>query len=281
MLRIVTDGATDFPAGWEEEFDIQIIPINIHFGEETFLQYVEMSLDEFYDKIETSRVFPKTSQPSPHQFTEFYKTVADEGDTILSIHVTSKLSGTYASAVTAAKELKDKYNIVTFDSAGGSLGIAFMCRAARQMEQAGKSVEEIMAYLEIVREKVQIIFTLDNLEYARRSGRVGTLSAALASILNIKPIAVLEDGVLNMVDKVRTRKAAIKQVLEMGKEAFGDQPVHVGVAHARDPESAMKLSAEAKKLFNAKDVVQSDLSISLAINLGPGTVGLLLYPADE
>lgn len=281
MLRIVTDGATDFPAGWEEEFDIQIIPINIHFGEETFLQYVEMSLDEFYDKIETSSVFPKTSQPSPHQFTEFYKTVAEEGDTILSIHVTSKLSGTYASAVAAANELKDKYNIVTFDSAGGSLGIAFMCRAARQMEQAGKSVEEIVAYLETVREKVQIIFTLDNLEYARRSGRVGTLSAALASILNIKPIARLEDGVLNMVDKVRTRKAAVKRVLEMGKETFGDQPVHIGVAHARDPESAMKLSAEAEKLFNAKDVVQSDLSISLAINLGPGTVGLLLYPADE
>ena len=281
MLRIVTDGATDFPAGWEEEFDIQIIPINIHFGEETFIQYVEMSLDEFYNKIETSSVFPKTSQPSPHQFTEFYKTVAEEGDTILSIHVTSKLSGTYASAVTAANELKDKYNIVTFDSAGGSLGTAFMCRAARQMERSGKSIEDIVAYLEAVREKVQIIFTLDNLEYARRSGRVGTLSAALASILNIKPIARLEDGVLNMVDKVRTRKAAVKRVLEMGKEVFGDQPIHLGVAHARDPESAMNLSDEAKKLFNYKDVVQSDLSISLAINLGPGTVGLLLYPADE
>jgi DegV family protein with EDD domain len=240
-----------------------------------------MSLDEFYKKIETSSVFPKTSQPSPHQFTEFYKTVAEEGDTILSIHVTSKLSGTYASAVAAANELKGKYNIVPFDSAGGSLGIAFMCRAARQMESSGKSVEEIIAYLESVREKVQIIFTLDTLEYARRSGRVGTLSAALASLLNIKPIARLEDGVLNMVDKVRTRKAAVERVLEMGKDVFGDQPVHIGVAHARDPESAMNLSDQAKKLFYYKDVVQSDLSISLAINLGPGTVGLLLYPANE
>ena len=280
MLRIVTDGATDFPAGWEEELDIQIVPINIHFGEETFLQYIEMDLDAFYKKVDTGSIFPKTSQPSPHQFAEFYRTVAKEGDTILSIHVTSKLSGTYASAVAAANELKYKYNIVPFDSAGGSLGVAFMCRTARQMERSGKSVEEIVAYLETVREKVQIIFTLDNLEYARRSGRVGTLSAALASILNIKPIARLEDGVLNMVDKVRTRKAAIKRVIEMGKEAFGDQPVHLGVAHARDPESAMKLSDEAKKLFNYKDVVQSDLSISLAINLGPGTVGLLLYPAE-
>jgi len=280
MLLIITDGATDFPAEWEEEFDIQIIPINIHFGEETFLQYIEMDLEAFYKKVDTGSIFPKTSQPSPHQFAEFYKTVAEEGDTILSIHVTSKLSGTYASAVAAANELKDKYDIVPFDSAGGSLGVAFMCRAARQMERSGKSVEEIVTYLEIVREKVQIIFTLDNLEYARRSGRVGTLSAALASILNIKPIARLEDGVLNMVDKVRTRKAAVERVIEMGKDVFSDQPVHLGVAHARDPESAMNLSVEAKKLFNSKDVVQSDLSISLAINLGPGTVGLVIYPAE-
>jgi DegV family protein with EDD domain len=279
MLRIITDGAADLPAGWGEEFDIEIIPINIHFGEETFLQYIEMDLEGFYNKVGSSSVFPKTSQPSPHQFAEFYKASAREGDTILSIHVTSKLSGTFASAVSAAEELKDKYNIIPFDSACGSLGIAFMCRSARQMERAGKSVDEIVRYLEAVRKKVEIILTLDTLEYARRSGRVGTLSAALASLLNVKPIARLEGGVLNMVDKVRTRKAVLERVLQMGKEAFGNRPVHLGVVHARDPESAASLMEEAKKRFNYLDVVQSDLSISLAINLGPGTVGLVLYPA--
>ena len=106
MLRIVTDGVADLPAGWGEVFDIQIVPINIHFGEETFLQYIEMDLEAFYNKVDTSSVFPKTSQPSPHQFAEFYKTNAEEGDTILSIHVTSKLSGTYASAVIAAEDQK-------------------------------------------------------------------------------------------------------------------------------------------------------------------------------
>jgi len=280
MLRIVTDGAADLPAGWEEDFDIQIVPINIHFGEETFLQYVEMDLEAFYNKVSTSSVFPKTSQPSPHQFAEFYKTIAQPGDTILSIHVTSKLSGTYASAVAAADDLNEKYNIIPFDSAGGSVGIAFMCRAARQMERAGKSMEEILTHLEAMREKIQIILTLDNLEYARRSGRVGTLSAALASVLNVKPIAILKDGLLNMVEKVRTRKASIDRVLEIGNEAFGDQPVHIGVVHARDPESAASLMEQAKKQFNYQDAVQSDLSVSLAINLGPGTVGLVLCPAE-
>lgn len=280
MLRIITDGAADLPAGWEKEFEIDVIPINIHFGEETYLQNIDMDQKGFYSKVDTSSVFPKTSQPSPHQFSEFYKKNTKEGDTVLSIHITSKLSGTYASAVSAAEELKDQYNIIPFDSTSGSLGIAFMCRAARMMERDGKSVEEIVQHLEAIRKKVLIILTLDNLEYARRSGRVGTLKAALASVLNVKPIAVLEDGVLNMVEKVRTRKASLNRVLEMGEEAFGDQPVHLGVVHANDPESAARLLEEAKKHFNYKDVEQSDLSVSLAINLGPGTVGLILYPAE-
>ena len=280
MLRIITDGAADIPAGWEEEFDIQVIPINIHFGEETFLQYIEMDMEGFYNKVSTSSVFPKTSQPSPHQFIEFYKKIAQPGETVLSIHVTSKLSGTYASAVAAADELKGQYNIVPFDSTGGSMGIGFMCREARRMERAGKSLEEILQYLETIREKVQIILTLDTLEYARRSGRVGTLSAALASVLNVKPIAKLENGIVNMIDKVRTRKVALAKVLDMGKEAVGDQPVHIGVMHARDPESAQNLIEEAKNIFNYKDAEMADLSVSLAINFGPGTVGLVLYPAE-
>ena len=280
MLRIITDGAADLPDGWDQEYDIQVIPINIHFGEETYLQYVEMDMESFYNKVGTSSVFPKTSQPSPHQFVEFYKQNSEPGDTVLSIHVTSKLSGTFASSVAAADELKGQYNIIPFDSTGGSMGIGFMCRAARLLDRAGKSVEEIIQYLEAVRGRVQIILTLDTLEYARRSGRVGTLSAALASVLNVKPIAKLEDGIVNMVDKVRTRKVALAKVLDMGKEALGDKPVHIGVMHARDPESAQSLMEEAKKNFNYKDAEMADLSVSLAINFGPGTVGLVLYPAE-
>ena len=160
------------------------------------------------------------------------------------------------------------------------MGIGFMCRAARLMEKAGKSVEDIVQYLEDVRDKVSITLTLNTLEYARMSGRVGTLSAALASILNVKPIAVLQNGFVNMVDRVRTRRSALERVLEMGKEAFGDRPVYVGVMQARDPEAGRALLEEAKKRFNIKEAFMSELSISLAANLGPGTVGLVLYPAD-
>jgi len=281
LLRIVTDGAVDMPVEWEKEFEIDRIPINVNFGEKTYLQYVDLDLDGFYKLVdEKGMTFPKTSQPSPHQFVEFYKKVAQEGDTILSIHITGKLSGTYASAVAAGLEVKGRYNVIPLDTQGGSMGTGFMCRAARQMARAGKSVDEIVHYIESIRSKVQVILTLDTLEYARRSGRVGTLSAALASLLNVKPIAVLKDGVVEMVDRVRTRKAALERVLEMAQKTYGDQPVYLAVVHARDLASGGALLEEAKKRFNVKDSVLTDLSISLAINFGPGTLGLVLYPAE-
>ncbi|MEK6752637.1 MAG: DegV family protein [Chloroflexota bacterium] len=280
MLRIVTDGAADILPEWEKEFGIDTIPVNILFGEKSYLQGVELDNEGFYKLVDESKRVPKTSQPSPHQFVEFYRKVAQKGDTILSIHITAKLSGTYTSAVSAAQELKGEFNVIPMDSAVGSLAIGLMCREARKMERAGKSVEEIVAYLETIKRKIRVILTLDTLEYAKMSGRVKTLQAALASLLNVKPIAVLRDGDLNMAERVRTRKAALDRVIEMAKEEFGNQPVYLAVVHARDQKSGQALLDDAKSHFNHKETMLSELSISIAANLGPGTVGLILYPIE-
>jgi DegV family protein with EDD domain len=280
MLRIVTDGAADVLPEWAKEYGIDTIPVNILFGEKSYLQGVELDNEGFYKLVDESKRIPKTSQPSPHQFVEFYRKIAQKGDTILSIHITAKLSGTYASAVSAAEELKNEFNVIPLDSAVGSLGIGLMCREARKMERAGKSVDEIVKTLEAIRGKIRVILTLDTLEYAKMSGRVGTLQAAVASALNVKPIAVLRDGVLNMAERVRTRKAALERVISMAKEEFGDRPVYLAVVHARDPKSGQALLEEAKKHFNHKETIISELSISIAANLGPGTVGLILYPIE-
>jgi DegV family protein with EDD domain len=280
MLLIATDSATDIPAGWQQEFDIHVIPINIQFGEKTYLQNIDLDAEGFYRLVDESGNIPKTSQPSPHQFKEFYRKIARQGDTILSIHVTSKLSGTFESAVAAARDLKDEFKVIPFDSAAGSVGIAFMCREARKMDQAGKSVEQIVKYLEDVRPRLRIILTLDKLDYARISGRVGTLAAALVSMLNVKPIAVLQDGFVNMAEKVRTRKAAIERVIEMAKEQVGDQLLYLAVVQARDYDAGRSLLEKAVKSLNVRDSVLTELSVSLAANLGPGTVGLVLYPAE-
>ncbi len=281
MLRVVTDGAADMPPEWEKEFDIQTIPINIQFGDKTYLQNVDINTARFYEMVNETKTIPKTSQPSPHQFVEFYRKVAQKGDAIISIHVTSKLSGTYASAVSAADEVKDEFKVYPVDSMTGSVGIGLMCREASKMGRAGKSPEEIVKTLDGVRERVRAFFTLDNLEFAKMSGRVGTLQAALASALNVKPIAVMRDGVLNMTERVRTRKASIARVIEIAEQEFGNTPIYLGVLQANDRPSGEALLEEARKHFNVQgEPALTELSISVAANLGPGTVGLVLYPVE-
>jgi DegV family protein with EDD domain len=149
------------------------------------------------------------------------------------------------------------------------------------MDRAGKSVEQIVKALEAVRVRIRVYLTLDTLEYARMSGRVGTMQAALASLMNVKPIAVLKDGVLNMTEKVRTRKASINRLIAMAVNDFGKKPVLLGVVHANDRASGQALMDQAKPHFNAVEPpTLTDLSISIAANLGPGTVGLVLYPVE-
>ena len=277
MLRIVTDGAADMPDDWEEKYGIDIIPINIHFGDKTFLQFRDLDNAGFYKMVEEMGKVPKTSQPSPHQFTEFYQQIAQPGDTILSIHVTSKLSGTFDSAVTAAGELSGRYNIIPFDSACGSAGIGMMCREARLMDLAGESISLIMKRLESIRAMITITLALDTLKYARLSGRVGALQAALASALNVKPIITLQQGMLQMTERVRTRSASLDRIIKIVHEQFGNLPLQIAVVHAQDRESAETLIKKAKEVLKLRELILTELSISVSANLGPGTVGIVAY----
>ena len=279
MINIVTDGAADMPPEWQKEYEIGIVPINIQFGNRTFVQGVELSDEEFYKLVEETGRIPKTSQPSPFQFKEFYQQVAKAGETILSLHVTSKLSGTYDSAVAAARELAGKYNIIPFDSGAGSAALGMMCREARLMDRAGATVQRILERMNMIRDSVQIVLTLDRLDYARMSGRVSALQAALASALHVKPIIMLRDGILDMAERVRTRHRALERVLEILQNRFDKTPVNIAVVHARDLLSAENLRERAKQLFNIRDLITTDLSIAVAANLGPGTVGLVVYSA--
>ena len=281
MIRIVIDSAGDMPAGWAQQFDIQIIPINIHFGERTFLSGIDLSNSDFYRLADESGVIPKTSQPTPQQFVQFYEKIAKAGETILSLHVTGKLSGTLDSARIAAREMVGKFNVIPIDSASGSAAMGYMAREARLMERAGAKAEQIVQRLEQISKKVQIILTLDTMEYARRSGRVKALQAALASLLNVKPIIVLKEGVLELGDRVRTRSKALDFVVDTISQRLGKQLINVGIVHAEDPQSAETLKQAAQAKLNINDLIVTELSIGVAANLGPGTVGIVAYPVEE
>jgi fatty acid kinase fatty acid binding subunit len=277
MVKIVMDSAGDIPEEWLSEYDIQIIPINIQFEEKTYLQGVNLSNDDFYRLANTSGVIPKTSQPTPHQFVEFYKKIASAGDTIFSLHVTSKLSGTFNSALMAAQELKNKLNIIPIDSGAGSVAMGFMCKEIRLLERAGASVQAILNRLDVIRKNVNIVLTLDSLEYARRSGRVKALQAAIAALVNIKPIIILKDGTLDMRERVRSRQSALNRVIEIIQERVDDRLVNIAVVHAQSLEAARQLMQKVRDTFHINELVLSELSIGVAANLGPGTIGIIAY----
>jgi DegV family protein with EDD domain len=278
MLKIIIDGSADMPEGWAEKYQLDILPMPIQIGGKTYYQGEDITPELFYELVKDDDNKPQTAAPSPSRIKEFFEKVCKTGDTVLSLSVSSKLSSTYAMVKQAARELADKINIVTFDSLGGSAVLALMAKEARLRERAGESLESILGVMKIIRNKVMVVLTLDSLEFARRSGRVGLLKAALVSFLNIKPIIILKEGLMEMSDMVRTRKKSLERLVMLVKERFGEERVRIAVVHSQDRETAEKLSEMLESVMNIAELVFTDLSISVAANLGPRTVGIVTIP---
>jgi DegV family protein with EDD domain len=280
MLRIVMDTAGDLAEGWQEDYQIDLIPINIIHEGKTYLQGIDLGYDAFYKLVERSSTLPTTSQPTPYQFVEFYRKIAKPGDTILSVHVTDKLSGTMASARQAAEELKKEYYIIPFDSASGTISMGMMVKEAREMDRAGKSVEEIIQRLDFIRRNTTLVFTLDTLKFASMSGRVKHLQASLATLLKVKPIIELKDGLVVMGEKVRSRAKSIDTLLDKIKQQYGNRRIKAAVIHANDKEAGLAMLQRVISQNNCAEAVLAELSISLAANFGPGTLGIIAYPVE-
>lgn len=281
MLRIVTDGATDMPPDWESEYQIDVIPLHVRFGEQTYTQGANFRPEDFYALVRQTRIIPKSSLPSPGQVMTFYRSIARRGETILSMHISGRLSGTLATIQSAAQELRDEFNILPFDSGAGSAAVGFMCREARLLDRAGQTAEQILHKMERMRERLTLVLTLDNLEFAFLSGRITAMQKTLSSLLNVKPIVVLRDGLLEIGDKVRTRQKALDRILTTVAERIGDHPAHVAVVHAADPTTAQVLCDRIREMVRIKDLIVTDLSIPVAANLGPGAIGIVAFPVDE
>ena len=280
-IKIMTDSTCDLPAPYFQEYDLGVVPINIQFGTETFQEGVSIDQTTFYKKVDALGIIPQTSQPSPAQFIQAYRAAAQQGyDTIISLHVTGKLSGTFNSALLAATELAEEVRVVPYDSLAGSGAPGFMCVEAAQMARAGKSVEEIVALLDRRRSQVRLSLTLATLRYAQMSGRISHLQGFIASLLNVKPIIVLQDGTLIPGARVRSRQAALDQLLELSKQAAGNRPIKFAVIHGEAREEAEAFMARARKELNCVEAFVDDIAISLAVHFGPGVIGAVVYPVD-
>jgi DegV family protein with EDD domain len=280
-MRIVMDDAGDLPDDLINKYNIKVVPINITFGTEEYLTGITIDHDGFYAKVKEvgEHNFPKSSQPTPFQFKDIYLDILAEGEKeILTITVGEKLSGTYASAEAASKDLEDKGSFYLFDSAGGSASQGYMVMDAARMARDGAAIDDILAKLKEMSEKQIVVFLVDSLEYAVKGGRVGLLQSTMASLLKIKPIMQLKDGQIVEAGRVRTYGKALDYIVDFVANQVGDQPVKLAVIHAGSPDGAKHLREKARSRLNYSEEFVADMGISVAINLGPGALGIVAIP---
>ena len=278
MIRLVTDSTCDLPRDWFARLDVTVVPISIQFGTETYLEGVTIDESTFYRRVNELGMIPKTSQPAPGVLADVYRQLGAAGDEVLSLHITGKLSGTVNSAELARQMVSDQVRVEVFDSLAGSAGLGFMVWEAYTMAQAGATMEDILARLRTIRAHVQIILTLKTLKYAQMSGRVTTIQHVLASLLDLKPIITLEDGSLDVTERIRTRRQAVARMLDLIAARVGSGPMHLAVIHAHAPQEAHQLMDQAQYRFRCEHSFVAPLATSIAANLGPGTLGVVAYP---
>jgi len=276
-IAIVTDSTAYIPKEILQGLPIFTIPLHVIWGDETYKDNVEITQDVFYERLSTSKLMPSTSQPSPQEFIELYKNIAKEYDEILSIHISSQLSGTVDSAI-QAKNILSKLKIEVVDSKSTSMGLGFLVLTAARHVQAGENLQRCKELIESARNRVRIFFILKTLEFLKRGGRIGSASALLGAALNLKPILMVDEGVIKPFTKVRTMQKALIHLTEILKENIeGKTPVHLAIIQAEAENDALFLQNEITRNLAKEDLaelVMAGISPVIGTHAGPGAVGI-------
>ncbi|WP_028550365.1 DegV family protein [Paenibacillus sp. UNC451MF] len=281
QIRVVTDSTADIPADVRKALNIELVPLKVHFGTETYRDSVDMGPEAFFEKLAAHSSLPTTSQPSPVEFMETYKRLADESKgPIISIHLSSHMSGTYQSALLAQSMLEEQVDLTIIDSLTASYGIGMLAVTAAEAAREGKSKDEIVSMLKTIRSEQKIYFLVDTLEYLQKGGRIGKAAALLGSLLNIKPIlSISDEGEVFSVDKVRGQKKAMARIMELLKADYGDKPLHVTVAHANNNPYAEEMSALLREHFTIQSLDYAKIGPVIGTHAGPGAVAAFVRPA--
>ena len=274
VVRIVTDSTADLPTEVASSLGITVVPLTVFFGDEAYLDGVELGSAEFYTKMAASKDLPRTSQPSPAAFQQAFQRLIDEGaDAILSIHLSSKLSGTYQSACTARDSLPEetrKVPIEVIDSTSISVGMNYAIQQAATMASAGKSLAEIKTTVEDLQTRSRILAVLDTLEYVRRGGRIGSASAMLGNMLSFKPIIGVVGGEVVPIERPRTRAKAYARVAQL----LSEQGAVEHVAIVQTNEEVGQQLAEVIQTVYSGSLLHYDLGAVIGTHTGPGTAAI-------
>ncbi|HIP87234.1 MAG TPA: DegV family protein [Anaerolineales bacterium] len=278
-IAVVTDSTAYLPPEVQERLDIPVIPLNVVWGEEVLKDGEDITPAVFYQRLRAASTMPTTSQPSAGEFVDFFRRVAEEKntDTILGLFISADLSGTVASAE-AARNLLDDLNIVVVDSRSTSMGLGFQAMAAAEVAQAGGSIEEALQAVETVRYRLHVLFVVDTLEFLHRGGRIGGAKRFLGTALKIKPILELENGRIESVEQVRTKKKAVARLVQIAQERKGNRPVsQAAVVHANASEDCRRLQEQIQEALSPQEIYITEVSPVIGTHTGPGTLGVAFY----
>ncbi|WP_147802357.1 DegV family protein [Alkalicoccus halolimnae] len=277
---IVTDSTADIPASLAEDLSIRVVPLKVHFGNETYEDGVDLTSEQFYKKLKEAGTIPTTSQPTPNQFEEAYKKIFKEtGSDIISIHLSSKLSGTFQSAYIAQQTLGEEVPLEVIDSKRASYAIGVIVVEAAQMAGKGASKEEIVNRINEMLEETSVYFMVDTLEYLQKNGRIGKASALVGSLLKIKPILSLtEEGEVYPFEKVRGNKKAVQKILSEFTRLYNGKPLHVGISHAEAEKEAEHFMSRMKEQFDVQQEVITNIGPVIGTHVGPGTISIAVTP---
>jgi DegV family protein with EDD domain len=280
-MKIVTDCAADMSAEELERLEVTQAPLFIQFPEGE-VNAVDITPDDFYNRLESMRpAIPTTAQPSSGIFAELYRKIAQVEKDILSIHISSGLSGTINSARDGGQQVKPEVNVSYWDTLTLSGGERFQVMAAALASKANWAMHSIQERLEKIRAKTELIYTLDTLEYLARGGRIGRVKAMAGALLNLKPvIRVDQDGKYTTVSTGRTIGKSINSISEHLFAKYAHTPVWVTVLHGRFAEKAEVLANELKSKLNIAQLETNRISPVLGVHTGPGIVGAAVVPME-
>jgi DegV family protein with EDD domain len=268
MIKIVTDSTADLPP--ELCDDITVVPCFVQFGTASYLDGIDITREQFYERLAHSDVLPKSAAPSVGIFEEVYRRVAGEGDEVISIHLAGALSGVFNSAQLGAQSVPQA-RITVYDSESITMGLGWMCLAAARAARQGKSRAQIVALLDEMKPRTHVFAALDTLEFLRRSGRVGWASAMMGQLLDIKPVVRVYRGVVEMVSRVRTRARSVQQLVELAS-GLG-RLESLAVLHTRAQAAALQLAQDVAHLV-PPPVPIVEVTPIIGTHVGPNGLGL-------
>lgn len=277
-VRIVTDSTADLSPEEAAALCVTVVPLTVSFGDEDLLDGIDIDASTFYDRLTSSKLLPRTSQPPVERFKAAYEAAAQETDEIVSIHLSSRLSGTLNSASVAREEVSHELRIELIDSHMVSLGLGAIVIAAAEAAQAGASMAEVVEVARRTMDRVTVAIVVDTLEYLQRGGRIGRARSLLGSVLSIKPILHVEDGEVAPLERVRTRGRAVERIFEI---ATADKTLkRLIVACTGDDAQALDFVASVRPVLPHTDVRLGHIGPVVGVYAGANALGVAMVRRD-